>query len=330
MCNKGNTETRWSKAIRAHVRPFEAMPIAKENQTFVVGWHPEPLAFMAIVEAIKKSITTELVYYRKVPRQDILDMLQQGWLRLWQDLQENPQLLSDKSRLATSDYVANRCGSSNLLYYYKCYTSYHGLSKWSEPDSEVFEDKITDIVIGSSSLKSTGRGKHALFTRKVDIYLDISRAIQEVAEWCGDNIKKLAALYFVTTSVHQVDAGRIAGLKIEERKGRKPRCVGMQYWSKIVREKLQEVFSSYKPIESNKYYWRECIKKGELDPVIALAEKYADDPSRLLALYTLTTQVSKTTILNELGVSLYAFKYAVGRVRQELRCLYARRVPLVA
>lgn len=117
MCDKDSTEPDWSKAIRAHVRPFGAMPVEKETETFSVGWHPEPLGFMAIVEAIQKSITTELVYYRKIPRQDIPDMLQQGWLRLWQDLQDDPHLLSDKSRLATSDYVANRCGSSNLLYY---------------------------------------------------------------------------------------------------------------------------------------------------------------------------------------------------------------------
>jgi len=323
---QSTTEIDWSKAIRAKIIPFEANPIDKQSQTFKVGWHPQPLTFNEIMDAIRNIITKELVYFRKVARQHIPDLLQQGWLRLWKVLQEDPQFLAERSRLAASDYVANRCGSSTLQYYIKRYTSYHQFSNWSQPDSEVFEDNITDIVIGSS-LKSTGHGQHALFTRKVDLFLDIAHAIQEVAQWCGDNLKKLSALYFITTSVSQVDAGRIAGLRINKPKGRKPRCVALQYWAKQVLERLQDVLASYRPIEPNRNYWRECIKEGLFDPVIEVAKRYADKPDRLLALYTLTTRVSTGTIIEDLGVNHCAFKYAVECVRKELRCLYASRVP---
>ena len=322
--NKSTTEIDRSKAIRAKIIPFGGMSANKYLQTFCVGWHPQPLTFTEIMEGIRENIVRELVYFRKVARQHVPDLLQQGWLRLWKALQEDPQLLAERSRLATADYVANRCGSSTLQYYLKRYTSYHQFTNWDQPDSEVFEDNITDIVIGSS-LKSTSRGRHSLFARKVDIHLDVARAIQDVAAWCGDNLKKLAALYYITTSVKQVDAGRIAGLKIDKPKGRKPRCVALQYWTKRVLERLQEAFSAYQPIEPNRKHWRECVKNGELDPVIELASKYADKPDRLLALYVLTTQVSTTTVVQELGVNHCKLKYATECVREELRSLYVCR-----
>ena len=323
--SNSSTKTDWSKAIRANIVPFGGMPAKKQTQHFDVGWHDKALHFTEITEAIRETIVRELVYFRKVARQHIPDLLQQGWLRLWQALQENPQLLAERSRLAASDYVANRCGSSTLQYYLKRYTSYHQFTNWSDTDSEVFEDSITDIVIGSS-LKSTGRGAHALFARKVDLHVDIARAIHEVAIWCGDNLKKLAALYFITTSVSQVDAGSVAGLKMNKPKNRKPRCVALQYWTKQVLEKLQEVFASYRPLEPNLHHWKECINRGELDPVIKLAETYAEQPDKLLALYTLTTQVSTATIVDELGVDHCKLKYAIECVRERLRQLYARRV----
>lgn len=325
MTNR-TTETDWSKTIRANIRPYAQTPPEKYTQTFCVGWHSEPLSFIQITEAIKEIITKELVYFRKVARQHIPDLLQQGWLRLWQALQEDPKLLAERSRLATADYVSNRCGSSTLQYYLKRYTSYHQFTDWSQPESEVFEDSITEIVIGSS-LKSTSRGQHALFARRVDLHLDIARAIQEVAEWCSDNIKKLAALYYATTSVSQVDAGRIAGLKINHPNGRKPRCAALQHWVRQVTERLKEAFYSYRPIGANRHYWRECIERGVLDPVIELAKKYADKPDRLLALYVLTTQVSTTTVVSELGVNHCKFKYATECLREELRQLYACRSP---
>lgn len=323
--SKTNTKADWSKAIRAHIIPFGGMPAEKQTQRFSVGWHNKALHFTEIMDAIRETIIKELVYFRKVARQHIPDLLQQGWLRLWQDLQADPQLLAERSRLSSADYVGNRCGSSTLQYYLKRYSSYHQFSNWSQSDSQVFEDNITDIVIGSS-LKSTGRGAHALFARKVDVHLDIAQAIHEVAIWCGDNLKKLAALYFITTSVSQVDAGRIAGLTMNKAQDRKARCVALQYWTKQVLEKLQEVFASYRPIEPNRHHWKDCVNRGELDPVIALAQTYAEQPDRLLALYILTTRVSTTTVVTELGMDHCKLKYAIECVRERLRQLYARRV----
>lgn len=324
--NKNNISSTLRKSIRRHITPFNAQIVDTPAKTFAVSWHPHPLSFPQIMEALSETIVKELVHYRKVARQDIPDLLQQGWLRLWQDLQANPQLLTERSRLKAADYISNRCGSSTLQYYLKRYSSYHELSRWHETDSKVFEDSITDIVIGSS-LKSTSHSRHALFARKVDIHLDIAGAIRQVADWCGDNLKKLAALYFITTSVEQVDAGRIAGLKVEERKERKPRCPALQYWVRKVTKQLQTVLASYRPIEPNRNYWRDCLKTGELQPVKQLAEKYADEHIKLLALYTLTTCVSCKTLVENFGVCVHKLRYAVEQLRYELRCLYAARVP---
>jgi hypothetical protein len=228
-----------------------------------------------------------------------------------------------------ADFVANRCGVTTFRDYLKRYTSYHTLSKWCDPDADVFEDSITEIVTGSS-LKSTSRVRHARFTRTVDRLVDVEAAIHKTAIWCGDDIRKLAALYSLTTSVSQTDAGRIAGLPINERVGRQSRCNRLQYWRKLVLTHLQEALGEYKPIEPNRNAWRACLKAGDTQPVVELACKYADRPDRLLALYALTTRVARQTIVDELGANDSALWYAMKRLRQELRCSYARRVPVSA
>jgi hypothetical protein len=225
-----------------------------------------------------------------------------------------------------ADFVTNRTGSTTLRDYLKRYDSYHTISRWNEPDADLYEDNITEIVIGSS-LKSTGHGRHALFARTADRLIDIQSAIRQVAEWCMDDIRKLAALYYLTTSVSQKDAGQIAGLPIFKTKQGRVRCRGIQYWVRVVLKRLQEVFASYKPIEPDKNAWRDCLKTGETEPIQILAEKYADDPFKLLALYTLTTRVARDTIVGELGVDDSKLWYAMKLLRQELRRMYARRVP---
>ena len=164
------------------------------------------------------------------------------------------------------------------------------------------------------------------FSHTVDRLLDIQQAIGQVANWCGDDLRKLAALYYVTTSVSQVDAGRIAGLPIYLSDGRW-RCQSLRRWIKQVLHRLQETLQLYQPLTPNRHAWREQIKQGNTQPVQALAIKYADDPFKLLSLYVLTTRVARDTIVRELGVNDSKLWYATKQLRHELRCMYASRLP---
>lgn len=319
-----STKMDWRKAIQANIRPFKAMPPDKQSLTFVVGWTDCPQTFEQITDTLSPQIVKDLFYFKKITHQYIGDLLQQGWLRLWQSLQDNVNLLKDLNRFKAADLVSNRCGASTLYDYLKRYDSYHDFSKWNDPDAGIYEDNITEIVIGSS-LKSGGQGRHALFTRTMDRMIDIQNALKQVAEWCMDDMRKLAALYYLTTSVGQIDAGRIAGLEIRERSGRL-RCPKMGYWTKMVLTRLREAFASYMPIEPNKDYWREQVKVGVLEPVIELANKYKEDEGKLLALYILTTSVGRETVVKECGVKDSVLWYAMKQLRQELRCMYARKV----
>jgi len=321
--SQNNTGSDTRQSIRNHIRPFPASQ-SPEEKTFVVSWHNLPQTFEKITDALRPQIIKDLFYTKRMKRQYIGDLLQQGWLRLWQALQENVCLFVDLTILKAADFVTNRCGSSKEYDYLKRYDSYHNFSRWNESDASVYEDNITEIVIGSS-LKSSGRGGHALFTRVADRLIDIQSAIQEVAEWCGDNLNKLVALYYLTTSVGQVDAGRIAGMEISERSGR-VRCTKMTYWTKVVLKRLKEAFDTYCPIEPGHNDWREQIKAGNFEPIKELAQKYSEDADKLLALYVLTTSVARETIVKECGASETALHYTMKRLRQELRYVYARRV----
>lgn len=308
---------------RSQIIPFGKEP---SEQKFPVGWTKPLQTFEQITDVLRPFILKDLLYLRKIKHEYVGDLLQQGWLRLWQVIKENSFFLAEMTCLKAANFVANRCGSSVLHDRLKRYISYHTLSKWSDPDTDVYEDSITDIVIGSS-LKSTRIGDYALFTWRTDRFIDIERAIRNVAEWCGDDLRKLAALYYLTTSVGQTDAGRIAGLPIVEQKGRQPRCFQMRHWCKVVLARLKEELGNYQPVEPNRDDWKQCLNEGNTQPVVELAHKYADQPDRLLALYVLTTRVSRQAVVEELGVNDSALWYATKQLRQELRWSYARRLP---
>ena len=318
---KTNTTPALRQRLRSQITPFGGWP--PDKQCFPVGWQPSPLTFEEIVDALRPAIINDLLFFRKLDQQYIGDLLQQGWLRLWQALHENASLLATMTLRKAADFVSNRCGATVLKDYLKRYKSYHALSRWNDPGTDVYEEHITAIVIGSS-LKSTVPGRHALFTRQADLLIDITAALREVADWCQDNLKKLAALYYITTGVGEADAGRIAGLPVRQYEGRKPRCAALQYWVRAVSTRLRETLANYQPLEPDRHSWRRQIKAGDLEPVVQLAIKYANDAQKLLALYALTTQVGLQTIVKELGANESALWYAMKGLRKELRVMYAR------
>ena len=91
-------------------------------------------------------------------------------------------------------------------------------------------------------------------------------------------------------------------------------------------KRLRAALAIYQPIEPNRHIWRERLKAGDTEPIVQLAKKYADDAFRLLALYVLTTRVATHRAVSELGLDANKLWYAMKQLRQELRCLYARRV----
>lgn len=318
-----NTTSMSRQHIRTKIEPFGGW--SPDQKRFIVSWQSQPLTFAELMAQLKDRIISDLRYFRKLDKQHFPDLLQQGWSRLWQALHEDNNLLASMPFIKAVNFVANRCGATTYMAHLQRYFSYHDFSAWEDSTNDVFEDSITDIVIGSS-LKSAGKPGHALFSRTIDRLIDIATAIRQVADWCGNDIRKLAALYYLTTNVTQADAGRIAGLAVSNPKHRKPRCTGLNYWSRKVLEHLRDVLKNYLPIEPNRDYWKEQIKVGNLDPVIELAQKYAEDSDRLLALYCLTTRVARTTVVKELGVQDGPLWYAIKQLRQELRCMYATRV----
>ena len=66
---------------------------------------------------------------------------------------------------------------------------------------------------------------------------------------------------------------------------------------------------------------------GNAEPVRQLALRYEDEPTKLVALYVLTTQVARETMVKECGIDDSQLWYATKQVRQDLRRTYAQRIP---
>jgi hypothetical protein len=116
----------------------------------------------------------------------------------------------------------------------------------------------------------------ATWATKVDEHLDITAAITAVVEECGDDIKRLVALYILTTSVDATAALAAHGL------------AHSQVYVRMaeIRLKLQTLLADYAPLKSRT--WEERYKAGEVEPLMQVVERYRDTPLALKAIDTLT------------------------------------------
>ena len=144
--------------IRRQIIPFNPSAL-----TFCVGWSNNLLTFEQITESLRPKIAQELLGFRKMERQYLEDLLQQGWLRLWQALQDNPRLLAEKTLQKSANFVTNRCGTSTLLAYLRRYDRLPFMSQWQDPHGDAVEDCISDLQVTASLQSVTGKTPCSFF-----------------------------------------------------------------------------------------------------------------------------------------------------------------------
>ena len=205
---------------------------------------------------------------------DLEDSLQTGFMRLWEQLVEEPTLLTTLSRIEVAYRVNSRSKSTTLYKQNKKYLPFSVMQ--GDSDFDMDEYGISGYANPSAWWRSSERW--AVWAGEVDIRTDIADAIGAIAEEYADDIKGLVALYILTTSVDSKAALEAHNLPHS------------QVYSRMadIKRRLQDLLREYEPIQPST--WQERLEAGETEPYLRVVADYQDKPLALFALYTLTTK----------------------------------------
>lgn len=264
--------------IRAHIKPFP------RERRYLTAWNGE-MCFEDIRASLTPNINRLMRYYRYV-EVDIPDMIAHSFMRLWEELTQQPDLLADKDHGGAVKWVMYRSGISHYRKFYR---------------REMYREDLATQSGNPDEFMIDGYGKrvqygHSHFAEAIDIRIDIERAVTQLAEKYQDNLAHLAALYYITTSVKPDDAAAIAG-----RAGSKK-----SWWLtsvvKPLREELCELLELERPKRET---WQDKVRTGNEAPLQRLISDYAEQGNAQLSatFESLSRFETCRTLMDELEVS---------------------------
>lgn len=259
-----------SESIRSKIRQ-QIKPLPK-GRLFLTGWNSE-LTFEQITEEVSPKVAWKFKQYG-LCGQDIPDSIQNGLMKLWEQLLETPDLLSEMNFMGAVWRVIAGSNSTWYLRYHRRYKTYTDVE--FDRGYEVEEFGISGSYSKFDWWSVTERWSR--FASKVDFRLDITDAMKTVAEEYDDDMKGLIALYILTTGVEPMETiatfGHPKSMVYERIKG--------------IRDRLQRILKDYEPIHPRT--WQERLQAGEVEPYLQVVDHYQNRPLALFALYTLTTE----------------------------------------
>ncbi|MEL6408318.1 MAG: hypothetical protein AAFR81_28385 [Chloroflexota bacterium] len=258
-----STELR--KRIRTHIQPFQ------RQATYPTGWG-NVMTFDEIAEYVTPLVIRKYKRYGMYG-QDIPDALQNGLMHLWQDLVADPNFLLDKSKLNTAWHIFKKSKIHLNKYYNKTKIPFTDIA--AERGMDVEEYGVLETKYRRNWWDIADH--HARFTHHVDFRVDVTAAMEIIADEYADDMKGLIAIYILTTCVEPMATiatfGHPKSMIYERIKG--------------VRDRLQRLLEGYEPIQPRT--WQERLSEGEVEPYLQVVEHYQDRPLALFAIYTLTT-----------------------------------------
>ncbi|MBZ0297285.1 MAG: hypothetical protein K8L99_32295 [Anaerolineae bacterium] len=251
--------------IRASIQPFPRTP------RYPTGWGGD-LTFAEIAACLSPMMARKLARFGNYA-QDIPDSIQTGLMRLWMRLVEHPNLLADVGIFGAMWRTLAISKHTTLEKQCRKYIPFTDIE--SELAMDVDEYGIPGYA--SPTMWPNSPERRAPWATKIDFRLDITEAVHAIAQEYADDMKRLVALYILTTSVDSkaaLDAHNLAHSMVYER-------------MTAIRYRLQRILKEYEPVQPRT--WQERLQAGEIEPYLKVVEHYEDRPQALFAIYTLTT-----------------------------------------
>ena len=235
--------------------------------------------------------------------EDREDCVQQGFIRLWQKLRDDPNLLVDKGPLWAGIYVAY---SGNAKQFHR-----HNMRESSFPNP-VWDGQAADDY--SPLGRSSGiRPMHAPWATEVDETIDVNRFMDAMMQHYSDHPRKLVALQAIMGAISSKEAAR--RLEIHEKNF--AATVGQQ-----VRQEVQALLPDILK-DTQADAWEAKLARGEgVEHITAIAQEVMHDQRLLLALYVVTTSTSKKEVARTFGYGLTAFGKDIRIIKQMIAARY--------
>lgn len=215
---------------------------------------------------------------------DAQDCFQQGTIKLWQVLQEQPGLLSDKGAGWLGVWIAHS-GSVRSLWKHKA-------------RSVPLDDPA---VYGNRRLE-----RWATWATRVDQRIDFTMLMNALAQrYDGDPIK-LFALYSLTTSVKMKDLLPVA-------KAHKNPLIEAR---NEVKDDMRQFLEMDEGEDIANEFWTDQLQRGEnLECVTRVAERVMNDQRLLLALYIVTTSAKRKDVTELFSIPLTKFRKEIAQIK---------------
>lgn len=234
-------------AIRAQIRPFP------KEAHYPTGWS-EPMTFAELRDALTPSINRLMRYYR-FGDEDIPDMLAHGFMRLWEDLSREPDLLAAVDQGGAVKRVLYRCNSPHYKKFSRRQMYLDDLATQSGDPDEFIIDGLDHAHLAG----------HASYAEQVDTRIDIEQVMHHMAAKYEHSQAHVMALYYITTRITLEDAASLAG-----REGSKT-----AWWLtsvvKPMREELCDLLQLTRPVQKT---WQEKLQDGDRQPLQTLVDQY--------------------------------------------------------
>jgi len=295
-----STDDEHRSKIRAKITPY---PRKSEYPT---TWDGNQ-TFEDIRESLMMSVNRLMRYYRYV-EVDIPDMIAHGFMRLWEELSENPDLLTTMDKGGAVKWVMYRSGLSH-------YRKFHRREMYLEDLATRNGDPDEFIIEGYEGGRYV---EHSRFSQAVDRRIDLETAMHTMAEKYQHSLPHLAALYYITTEVKPDDAAELAG------RGGTKKCWWLTSIVKPMREELSDILGLSRP---GKTTWQDKVKAGNTDPLEQLiADHETDGDERMVAtLRNLSDFEGYKVLMERLELPKTTINYLRSKGHKELNQAYGCR-----
>lgn len=166
---------------------------------YATHWQERQTFEQIILHPVVRRAAYAKAYQLGLEDEDVEDCVQQGYIKLWERLSKQPDLLADKGPVWAGIYIAY---SGNPRGFHR---HYQKRRRFADPD---FDWDIADehLQIGIPVNRSLE------WMQVVDEEIDIARFMHLMATHYAHDTRKLLALYALTTSVRTKDVASILGI----------------------------------------------------------------------------------------------------------------------
>ena len=290
-------------AVNGHRRPSERQETPVD--TYRTGWG----GHLNLEQIINDSVVRRAAFAKAgrlgLQDEDREDCVQQGFIRLWQKLRDDPNLLADKGPVWAGIYVAY---SGNAKQFHRYNTR---RQRFTDPT----EGEQAGDEYGRLGRSTRSQATHAPWTAEVDETLDVNRFLNAMTQHYADNPRKRVTLAAITGAISSKEAARQLGLHEKNFAA----SLGQQ-----VRQEVQALLPDTLK-DTQPESWEAKLARGEgVEHITRLSQEIMHNQRLLLALYVVTTSASKKEVARTFGYGLTAFGEDIRQIKQMIAARYRR------